>query len=226
MPTTPEALRAVHAYDGGASGDRFHVRFRWLTCPFPALERVVPLTGRVLEVGCGHGLLSLYLAECGPRRQVVGIDIDADKVEVARAAASRAGLTDRVSFVTTSLADLDASGFDAVVIADVLYLLPPAARRAVLADGAARLAPDGRVVVKEADRRPRWKGALTVAQELVATRLLRITEGEQVAFTPPEELAAPLRAAGLEVVIRRVDRGYLHPHVLLVATAAGGTVPR
>ena len=89
----------------------------------------------------------------------------------------------------------------------------------------ARLAPGGRMVIKEAARDPRWKGALTVAQELVSTRVLRITEGDEVAFAPPDELAAPLRRGGLEVVIRRADRGYLHPHVLIVGRAADATVP-
>lgn len=224
-PRSPEELRAVHAYDGCPRGDRVHVRLRWWTCPFPAVEREVPWQGRILEVGCGHGVLSLHLAASSRARQVVGVDVDADKIDLARRAATVAGLADRVSFVAMPLADLDDSGFDAVVIADVLYLLPPDARRALLVDGAGRLAPGGRIVAKEADRRPRWKGALTVAQELISTRVLRITEGEQVAFTPPGELARPLRDAGLDVVIRRVDRGYLHPHVLLVATAPGGTVP-
>jgi hypothetical protein len=79
-------------------------------------------------------------------------------------------------------------------------------------------------VLKEADRRPRWKGALTVAQELVSTRVLRITEGDEVAFAPPDTYADRLRRAGLEVSMRRVDAGYVHPHVLIVATSPGATV--
>lgn len=226
-PTTPAARQAIDAFAGAPPGDRLHVRVRWLTCPFPAVERAVPRAGRVLEVGCGHGLLSLYLAACAPGRQVHGVDVDEHKIVLARGAASRftAGGGAPVAFDVVEPGVLPDGPFDAVVIADVLYLLAPDARTSLLEAALARLAPGGRMVIKEAARDPRWKGALTVAQELVSTRVLRITEGDEVAFAPPDELAAPLRRGGLEVVIRRADRGYLHPHVLIVGRAADATVP-
>jgi len=227
VPTTPAALQAIDAFAGAPSGDRLHVRLRWLTCPFGAVEREVPVSGRVLEIGCGHGLLSLYLAACAPDREVHGIDVDEHKIALARAAADRfaAGGGASVSFDVVQPGTLPEGPFDAVVVADVLYLLTPTDRAALLAAAVERLAPQGRVVVKEADRVPRWKGALTVGQELLSTRVLRITQGDEVAFAPPDELAEPLRDAGLEVAIRRADRGYVHPHVLLVARAGDATVP-
>lgn len=255
FPTTSAQWRAVSAYDGAPPGDRLHVRVRWLTCPFPALEREVPLAGDVVEVGCGHGLLSLYLAACSPARRVVGVDVDAAKLDLARAAAATAGLPVMFRLVGGRRDDgdgvehdggdggergvLDSSVsagvdrgrgasepdlVDAVVVADVLYLLPVAAREALLDEWAARLRPGGRLVLKEADRRPRWKGALTVAQELVSTRVLRITEGDEVAFAAPDTYADRLRWAGLDVSVRRVDAGYVHPHVLIVGAAPGATV--
>lgn len=225
-PRSDAARRALGAYAGAPRGDRFHVRFRWWTCPFPAVEREVPLAGRVLEVGCGHGLLSLYLALAAPTRDVLGVDIDADKIALAdAAAASPAAAGARARFAVVAPGAFAEGDFDAIVIADVLYLLPDGARLALLDACTGHLAPGGVLVVKETDRRPRWKGALTVAQELVSTRVLRITEGEEVHFAPPSTFAERLAAAGLEVTSRRVDRGYLHPHHLVVARRpSAGTI--
>ena len=81
----------------------------------------------------------------------------------------------------------------------------------------AQLAPGGVLVLKETDVVPRWKHRLAKAQELVATRVVRVTKGATVEFTPIDALDASLRARGLEVRRRRADKGYLHPHALVVA---------
>jgi SAM-dependent methyltransferase len=172
----------------------------------------------VLEIGCGHGLVSAYLALAAPGRDVLGVDIDADKIALARAAATHLAPGEaRLHFEVVDPDGLPAGPFDAVVVVDVLYLLGERGRAALLDAAVERLAPGGVLVLKETDRLPRWKGALTVAQELVATRVLRITEGDEVAFEAPSVFAERLSRAGLAVHGRRVDRGYPHPHHLLVA---------
>ena len=219
-PTSPAARRALALYDDAPRGDRFHVRFRWWTCPFEAIEAQVPSAGRVLEVGCGHGLLSLHLALSNPDRSVLGVDIDEHKIALATRAADhlRPGEAD-ASFAVVAPDGFADGEFDAIVIADVLYLLGAPARRALLAQCVEHLAPGGVLLVKETDRVPRWKGTITVAQERLATSVLRITEGDEVSFAPPGEFVDQLRDAGLDATIERVDRGYPHPHVLIAARA-------
>ena len=69
-------------------------------------------------------------------------------------------------------------------------------------------------------RTPAWKFRWNRVQEQLAVRVLRITQGHDIHFLADEALPAHLRAAGLQVTEdRAVDRGYLHPHRLLVARA-------
>ncbi len=64
------------------------------------LKAVAPRSGeRVCDVGCGGGLLSISLAEAvAPEGHVVGIDVSAPLLELARDRASQAG-ADNVEFV-------------------------------------------------------------------------------------------------------------------------------
>lgn len=216
---TPVAARVIACFDDAPRGDRFHVRARWWTCPLPAIEARVPKRGRVLELGCGHGLLSMYLAATAPARTVTGVDIDAHKIQLAEQAAAgfARGGAGTVSFAAVASGELPDGPFDAIVISDVLYLLPDEQRRSMLAGCVERLAPGGVVVVKELDVQPRWKYLIGHAQEIVATRVLRYTAGEQVEIVPMQELADVLVELGLDAAVERIDHGFLHPHAIIVA---------
>ena len=207
--------RAVGAYGGAERGVRFHVAVRARTCPFAELEAHVPRSGSVLDVGCGHGLGSLVLALGSSDRRVHGVDIDADKLPAARAAAEAVGATN-ATFAAVEPGWRPPDEHDAIVLVDVLYLLGTGAASALLGDLAAAVAPGGAILVKEIDVRPRWKYQLARAQELVSTRLTRITEGDEVDFLPPSAIAEVLTSAGLAVEHVPLHRGRPHPHHLVV----------
>lgn len=212
------ARAALRAYRTSPPGDRLHLLLRWASCPFAPVVDVLPRRGRVLEVGCGHGLFSTYLAERYPGTTVHGVDIDRDKIAVAAASAPAGG---RRSFAVAPSGQVPAGPWDAVVLVDVLYLLDAAGQRALLAECAGQLGPGGVLVVKDMAVRPRWKARANELQEAVSVRVLGITEGSRdFAFVPPAERARWLVDAGLVGVrSRRLDRGRVHPHHLLVGEA-------
>ncbi|HEV3498189.1 MAG TPA: class I SAM-dependent methyltransferase, partial [Actinomycetes bacterium] len=166
---------------------RAHVRVRWATCPFRAVAAELPESGSVLEVGCGHGLLSLHLALASADRKVTGIDVDRDKLDAATAAADRAGLA--ATFEAVEGAALPEGPWDGIAIVDVLYLLSAGDQRSLLRACAERLAPGGVLVVKEMAPVPRWKARWNVVQETASVRILGITAGERLTFLPPADLA-------------------------------------
>ena len=68
---------------------------------------------RVLDIGCGWGGLSLYLADA-LGADVTGITLSAEQLHVARARAARAGLADRVRFQLCDYREVEGT-FDRIV---------------------------------------------------------------------------------------------------------------
>ncbi len=196
---------------------RAHVRLRWSTCPFRAVEAQVPPSGRVLEVGCGHGVFSLLAAVSSPERTVVGVDVDERKVPHARAATARAREAGAdVDIAVAPPGELPDGPWDAIVVVDVAYLLDAASQRHLVQECAARLAPGGVLVVKEMALRPAWKFRWNAIQETLSVRVLGITRGAEMTFMDPVEMGGWMGTDGLDVRHLPLHKGYPHPHHLVV----------
>ena len=220
--TTPAAARAAFAlYRETGAQARAHLAVRWWTAPLAAVEQRLPRSGRILEIGCGHGLFLAYAALASPERELVGTDIDADKIALAHQAL--APLAPRVSPRHTASGTVPPGPFDAIVFLDVLYLLAPDAQQELLAECLRQLAPGGVLLIKEMSPTPAWKARWNAAQETLAVKVLRITEGHDLYFVPTATVCRWLEDAGATTEVVPLDQGYTHPHQLIVArlTEAG-----
>lgn len=206
---------ALALYAGEPAAVRAHVHVRWWSAPFEPVAAALPKSGRILEIGCGHGLFAAYAALSEPGRMVTGVDIDAGKVRHAHAAARRS--TARLTFAVDESGAVPAGPWAAVAFVDMLYLLPAADQRRLLTDAAAALAPGGRLVIKEMGTHPHWKVRWNTWQETVSVKVLRITAGTSFDFVAPPVMAAWLNELGLTTTTQRLDRGRMHPHHLLTA---------
>lgn len=108
------------------------------------LDRAVPGDAKVVELGCGTGQTSLFLATAD--RLVVGADLTRASLELGAAAARRYGL-DGVRFVETDLRTpaLEPGAFDVVYSSGVLHHTPDP--RASFRSMAALCKPGGIVVL-------------------------------------------------------------------------------
>jgi 2-polyprenyl-6-hydroxyphenyl methylase/3-demethylubiquinone-9 3-methyltransferase len=154
-----------------------------------------PLEGRsALDIGCGAGLLCEPLARLGAA--VTGVDAADKNVSAAAAHAEGVGLD--IRYMAGEVGALDIGTFDLVTCVEVIEHV--ADKPAFLRDVAARLAPDGLLVMSTPNR-------------TAASRVLLVGAAEAVGYVPkgthhwedfvtPEEFEALLAEAGLTVTAR------------------------
>ncbi len=217
-PAEPAALgrRALARYRGAPASVQAHVAVRWATAPLPDVVARLPVGGRVVDIGCGHGLVSVCAALGDPTRTVLGVDIDPAKI--ARAREATRGIPN-LEFRIAESGAVPRGPWDAAVFVDVLYLLPEREQQRLVAEAVAQLAPGGVVLIKEMGTRPAWKVRWNTVQETLSVKVLRITAGSEFDFVPPTTMAGWLEDGGLAVTAHRLDHGRPHPHHLLVARA-------
>jgi 2-polyprenyl-6-hydroxyphenyl methylase/3-demethylubiquinone-9 3-methyltransferase len=202
-PGAPNADRAeLEKFD--ALAHRFwdpHGAFRPLHLLNPVRAQFVAqrcsLSGaRVLDAGCGGGLLSESLAHAGAR--VTGIDLAPSMIEVARLHAHEQQLAiDYRLAAPEELLREHARAFDAVTCMEMLEHVPQPA--AMLADLARLTRLDGHVFVSTVNRNLKsFLSAIVAAEHLL--RLLPPGTHEYERLIRPSELARFGRAAGLELV--------------------------
>jgi 2-polyprenyl-6-hydroxyphenyl methylase/3-demethylubiquinone-9 3-methyltransferase len=213
-PPAADFAAARRLYAGEPLGTRLFVLARRMLAPLPAIAARVPPAGAILDVGCGHGLFSLALAAVEPHRRIVGIDPSPAKISVA-ARACRA--LHNVEFREGVVESIQGESFSAIVVLDVLYLLPDSRKKSLLDACRRLLAPGGALVLKTNDTHPAWKYFIARTQERLMTGAgLTLGTGE-LHFRSCAENAALLRAAGFAAEIHHLAHWTPYPHTLFVA---------
>ncbi len=155
-----------------------------------------PLAGKsALDIGCGAGLVCEPLARLGA--EVTGVDAAGENVSAAAAHAEAVGLD--IRYMAGEVGALDIGTFDLVTCVEVIEHV--ADKPAFLRDVAARLGPDGLLVMSTPNR-------------TAASRVLLVGAAEAVGYVPkgthhwedfitPEEFEGLLADAGLTVTAKR-----------------------
>ena len=156
----------------------------------------VPLRGaRVLDVGCGAGLLSEALAREGA--QVTAIDLAPDLIKIAKLHTLESGVeVDYRLSAVEALAEEAPGSFDAIACMEMLEHVPDPG--AIIAACATLLKPGGRLFLSTLNRTPAAFALAIVGAEYIARMLPKGTH-QYRDFIKPSELATWLRAADLEL---------------------------
>lgn len=151
---------------------------------------------KVLDVGCGGGILAESMAARGA--DVTGIDLSEKALGVARLHLLESGQQVRYELVSAEdLAARDPGSFDVVTCMEMLEHVPDPAS---VVSACARLAkPGGHVFFSTLNRNPKSYLFAIIGAEYVLRLLPRGTH-EYGKFIKPSELTGAVRRSGLEVV--------------------------
>lgn len=152
-----------------------------------------PAASRVLDFACGPGVLLPTLA--AGARWVVGLDLTAETLRVARRSAARAGMPALVR-ADAERAPFASASFDAVVLRLAIHHM--SRPEAVLEEARRLLRPGGRLLVLD---------ILTSSDPATATlhnAIERLRDPSHSAFVPEAELARSITAAGFSVLASEV----------------------
>ncbi|WP_291218591.1 bifunctional 2-polyprenyl-6-hydroxyphenol methylase/3-demethylubiquinol 3-O-methyltransferase UbiG [Hydrogenophaga sp.] len=151
---------------------------------------------RVLDVGCGGGILSDALARKGAL--VTGIDLSAKALRVAQLHALEAGTTnvDYLEISAEAMAQQEPEAFDVVTCMEMLEHVPDPS--SVVRACAALVKPGGWVFFSTLNRNPKAFLFAILGAEYVLQLLPKGTH-EYAKFIKPSELARYSREVGLEL---------------------------
>lgn len=160
------------------------------------IQRYADIEGkRIVDVGCGGGILTEALARHGA--DAMGIDLSADLVDVADLHGLESGVNAHYRKISAEdLAEQQAAGFDHVTCMEMLEHVPDPG--AIISACAKLVKPGGMVFFSTLNRQPKAYLLAIVAAEQVLQMLPKGTHSFKT-FIKPSELSQAARSAGLEL---------------------------
>ncbi|MFA5630372.1 MAG: bifunctional 2-polyprenyl-6-hydroxyphenol methylase/3-demethylubiquinol 3-O-methyltransferase UbiG [Porticoccaceae bacterium] len=160
------------------------------------IDRLAPVAGKkILDVGCGGGILSEALAQRGA--EVTGIDMGAAPLSVAELHRLESGVDITYQQISAeALAQSHAGQFDIVTCLEMLEHVPDPA--SVVRACATLVKPGGQLFFSTINRNPKSYAMMILGAEYLMKMLPRGTH-DYSKFIRPSELSQWLRDAGLDL---------------------------
>jgi 2-polyprenyl-6-hydroxyphenyl methylase/3-demethylubiquinone-9 3-methyltransferase len=160
------------------------------------MEKLTAPNPKILDVGCGGGILSEALAKAGAR--VTGLDLSEASLQAARQHALSQGLQIDYRYESVEhLADVEAGTFDAIACMEMLEHVPEPAN--IIAACAKALKPGGQAFFSTINRTPKAFLFAIIGGEYIL-RLLPRGSHTYSKLIRPIDLKNWCRDAGLEFV--------------------------
>ena len=150
---------------------------------------------RLVDVGCGGGILTEGLAKLGA--DALGVDLSEDLIDVADLHGLESGVNARYQKISVeALAEEQPQSFDHITCMEMLEHVPDPG--SIIASCAKLVKPGGMVFFSTLNRQPKAYLLAIVAAEHVLKMLPQGTHDYKT-FIKPSELSSSARAAGLDL---------------------------
>lgn len=204
--------KVLKLYKTGDFSENFQMIRIW-DAPFDLIQKYLPKSGVVLDLGCGDGLLANYLAYTYKKLKVYGLDINSDRIRDAQKGIKNA------SFVAGDITKKSLPKADAILLAHVLHHLKnKKAQRSLLISCKEKLRKEGKLIIAEISERPIHKYLFTWLTDHITVPILfeKKIYNSEVFFRRNQEWLALLKDLGFKCRIVSAHRGKPFSHILLL----------
>jgi len=160
---------------------------------FEWLGDVTPASGFILDLGCGYGLATHWLAQMNDARTFLSVDYDENKIRTAQRTAPGHR---RIRFELRDIIEWDFPPCDVVLLLDVLHYWAPEKQELILRKACRALRPGGRLILRDAARAGTEAHRHVERWENFATRIGHNHTKEGLNFLTMDELTDILERAG------------------------------
>jgi len=212
-----DKVQRLYAYKGPVL--EWYVRIKMLLEKnFSEIVNRVPREGKIYDLGCGYGYLSHLLAMQSFDRNVIGLDYDDEKIQVAANSHYEVG---NLEFEQADLcppqspqrgeaASFDPvqwvypfdheEGVDCFIIKDVLHYFPAAEQEALLKRCGEKLNAGGTIIIRDGIEDEKKKHGVTKMTEVFSTKIFGFNKVEhKLEFLPEQRVLSFAREFNLSV---------------------------
>jgi 1-acyl-sn-glycerol-3-phosphate acyltransferase len=112
---------------------------------YQLFHELTPTKGKILHIGCGHGYMAYLLHFASKERELTGIDLDEEKIEMANNCFSK---DTKINFIFADALELSFEAYDAIILTDALHQMQPADQKLIIEKCISHLTPNGRLIVR------------------------------------------------------------------------------
>ncbi|OGH18568.1 MAG: hypothetical protein A2770_00345 [Candidatus Levybacteria bacterium RIFCSPHIGHO2_01_FULL_38_12] len=205
--------KAINLYANNA-WEVFLSKFKFWEEPYEIVDKIVPLNGTIIDLGCGEGLLSNYLAISSPKRKVIGYELAPERLAVAKKGIKNA------SFYVGDIVDVSYPNADAVVVFHVLHHLNSTINQEqVLKKTKNSLKKNGKLIIVEVHVKPTIKYiAAWVADHFLVPWVFEKRFYTKAYFRKEREWIRLLKKLGFKIKVTEETSGRPFPNIIFECT--------
>ncbi|MFN6946520.1 MAG: MMPL family transporter [Cytophagaceae bacterium] len=160
-----ETIFKNYLYKGPVLEWYLKIKYR-LEQGYTLFHELIPRDAKVYDVGCGYGFLSYSLAFSSGRRQIVGIDYDQSKIEIANNCPVKPS---NLLFLHRDVCTVPYEKADVFVVSDVLHYLLPHDQKILMDNMLKNLVEGGKMIIRDGDSSKKGKHRGTALTEYFST---------------------------------------------------------
>ncbi|MBI2595297.1 glycosyltransferase [Candidatus Daviesbacteria bacterium] len=146
--------------------------------PFAQMEKLTPKKGKILDLGCGEGTFTKYLAETSQNRQVIGIDYSIGRISKAKIGVMN---KQNIKFILGDILKISYPKCDAVVLSDTLHHFNHKNQKFILTKCYKALRTDGMILIRDVNPDGSLKHRLSKFWDDIL-----YPDAEPVSYLPPK----------------------------------------